>query len=54
MSSEAAIVFTILGVAGVCFAPGSYRFVDFAKVGIPLLVLTWATTMLVTPLVFPF
>jgi di/tricarboxylate transporter len=35
-------------------APGSYRFVDFAKVGIPLLVLTWATTMLVTPLVFPF
>jgi len=35
-------------------APGSYRFVDFAKVGIPLLILTWATTMLVTPLVFPF
>jgi di/tricarboxylate transporter len=35
-------------------APGSYRFVDFAKVGIPLLVLTWATTMLVTPIVFPF
>jgi di/tricarboxylate transporter len=35
-------------------APGSYRFADFAKVGIPLLVLTWATTMLVTPLVFPF
>jgi len=35
-------------------APGSYRFADFAKVGIPLLVLTWATTMFVTPLVFPF
>ena len=35
-------------------APGSYKFADFAKVGIPLLVLTWATTMLVTPLVFPF
>jgi di/tricarboxylate transporter len=35
-------------------APGSYRMADFAKVGIPLLLLTWATTMLVTPLVFPF
>jgi di/tricarboxylate transporter len=35
-------------------APGGYRFVDFAKVGIPLLILTWATTMLVTPLIFPF
>jgi di/tricarboxylate transporter len=35
-------------------APGGYRFKDFAKVGIPLLVLAWATTMLVTPLVLPF
>jgi di/tricarboxylate transporter len=35
-------------------APGNYRMADFAKVGIPLLLLTWATTMLVTPLVFPF
>jgi di/tricarboxylate transporter len=35
-------------------APGSYRFADFAKVGIPLLLLTWATTIFVTPLVFPF
>jgi di/tricarboxylate transporter len=41
-------------VVTLVIAPGSYRFVDFAKVGIPLLVLTWATTMLVTPLVFPF
>ena len=35
-------------------APGSYRFVDFAKVGLPLLVLVWATTLLVTPVFFPF
>ena len=34
--------------------PGRYRFTDFVKVGIPLLVLTWLTAMLVTPLVFPY
>ncbi|MDJ0866650.1 MAG: SLC13 family permease [Myxococcota bacterium] len=34
--------------------PGGYRFLDFVKVGVPLLLLTWATTLLVTPLVFPF
>jgi di/tricarboxylate transporter len=35
-------------------APGSYRFLDFVKLGLTLLVLTWATTLLVTPLFFPF
>jgi di/tricarboxylate transporter len=35
-------------------APGNYRFLDFVKVGLPLLVLTWATTMIVTPIFFPF
>ena len=34
--------------------PGKYSFADFIKLGIPLLVLTWITTLLVTPLVFPF
>jgi di/tricarboxylate transporter len=34
--------------------PGKYRFADFIKLGVPLLVLTWITTLLVTPLVFPF
>jgi di/tricarboxylate transporter len=34
-------------------APGSYGFLDFVKVGLPLLVLTWATTLLVTPIFFP-
>ena len=35
-------------------APGNYAFLDFVKVGLPLLVLTWATTLLVTPIFFPF
>ncbi len=34
--------------------PGGYRFVDFLKVGIPLLVLSWLTTLAVTPIFFPF
>jgi di/tricarboxylate transporter len=35
-------------------APGSYKFGDFIKIGVPLLVLTWIATLLVAPLVFPF
>jgi di/tricarboxylate transporter len=35
-------------------APGNYKFLDFVKVGLPLLVLTWAITLLVTPIFFPF
>ena len=34
--------------------PGRYRFADFLKVGVPLLILTWLVTLAVTPLVFPF
>ena len=34
--------------------PGRYGFVDFLKLGIPLLLLTYVATMLVAPLVFPF
>ena len=34
--------------------PGRYRFMDFVRVGAPLLFLTWLVTILVTPLVFPF
>ena len=33
--------------------PGGYRFGDFLRVGTPLLVLTWLTTLVVVPLVFP-
>lgn len=35
-------------------SPGGYRFTDFVKVGAPLLVLVWLTTLLVVPLLFPF
>jgi di/tricarboxylate transporter len=34
--------------------PGRYKFTDFVKVGVPLLVLTWLTTLVVAPLVFPY
>ena len=35
-------------------APGGYGFLDFVKVGLPLLLLVWATTLAVTPIFFPF
>lgn len=34
--------------------PGRYRFLDFVKVGVPLLLLTWITTLIVAPLIFPY
>ena len=34
-------------------APGGYRFNDFVRVGLPLLLLTMALTLLVTPLLLP-
>jgi di/tricarboxylate transporter len=34
--------------------PGGYRFMDFVKVGLPLLIVTLVLTMLVVPLFFPF
>ncbi len=34
--------------------PGRYRFTDFVKVGVPLLILSYLVTLLVAPLVFPF
>jgi di/tricarboxylate transporter len=34
--------------------PGRYRFMDFVKVGVPLLVLTYLTTLVLAPLLFPF
>ena len=34
--------------------PGRYRFVDFVKVGLPLLLLTYVTNLVLTPLFFPF
>jgi di/tricarboxylate transporter len=34
--------------------PGQYKFTDFVKVGVPLLLLTYVVTLFVAPLVFPF
>ncbi len=34
--------------------PGGYRFMDFVKVGLPLVLVTWGVTLLLTPLLFPF
>jgi sodium-dependent dicarboxylate transporter 2/3/5 len=44
------------GFAGntLVLGPGGYRFVDFVKVGLPLLIVTLVLTILVAPLFFPF
>ncbi|MHC5004490.1 MAG: SLC13 family permease, partial [Planctomycetota bacterium] len=34
--------------------PGRYRFVDYVKVGVPLLLLTWLVTLVLAPIIFPF
>lgn len=34
--------------------PGRYSFGDFIRIGVPLLLLTWLTTLAVTPLFFPY
>jgi di/tricarboxylate transporter len=34
--------------------PGRYGFLSFIKIGVPLLLLTYVATALVTPLIFPF
>jgi len=34
--------------------PGRYGFMDFVKVGTPLLILAYVVTLVVTPLIFPF
>lgn len=34
--------------------PGRYQFMDFVKVGLPLLILAWLTTLVVAPLIFPY
>ena len=48
MNPEMIFVFALIG------DPGRYRFTDFVKVGVPLLLLSYLVTLLVAPLVFPF
>lgn len=41
-------------VVSLVVEPGRYKFIDFIRTGLPLLFLTYVTTLLVTPLLFPF
>ena len=34
--------------------PGRYRFMDFVRVGVPLLLVTYLVTVLLAPIIFPF
>ena len=36
------------------FGPGGYRFGDYARIGLPLSILTWLVTAALAPLVWPF
>lgn len=36
------------------FGPGNYRFVDYIKAGLPLILLCFAATVIIVPLVWPF
>jgi di/tricarboxylate transporter len=36
------------------YGPGGYRFADYVRIGLPLNVLLFATTMLIAPIVWPF
>ena len=41
-------------VVSLVVEPGRYRFIDFIKVGLPLLLLTFLVTLVVGPIFFPF
>ncbi len=41
-------------VVSLVVEPGRYKFIDFVRVGLPLLFLTYLTTLAVAPLIFPF
>lgn len=36
------------------YGPGGYRYTDYLRIGLPLNVITWAITVTVAPLVWPF
>lgn len=55
MGASAAFVTPIsTPVVSLVVAPGNYRFVDFVKVGLPLLIVVWLVALLVAPLLFPW
>ncbi len=36
------------------YGPGGYRFTDFLRIGLPLNLIMWVMTVIITPLVWPF
>jgi di/tricarboxylate transporter len=36
------------------YAPGGYHFFDYARIGVPLNILFWGTTVLLAPMLWPF
>ena len=40
-------------VVSLVVEPGRYRFIDFIKVGVPMLLLTYLVTMFLVPVLFP-
>jgi len=36
------------------YAPGGYRFSDYARIGLPLNIIFWIVTILLAPLLWPF
>lgn len=36
------------------YSPGGYRFTDFTKVGVPLILIFWGISVLIIPLIWPF
>ena len=36
------------------YGPGGYRFHDYLKIGLPMNVLMWITTVILAPLIWPF
>jgi di/tricarboxylate transporter len=36
------------------YAPGGYQFSDYARIGVPLNILFWITTVLLAPIIWPF
>ena len=45
---------TVIRQLEMVYGPGGYRFADFLRFGIPLNLVVAVTTIVMTPLVFPF
>lgn len=54
IGASTAFIAPLSASANMVMTAGGYRFSDFVKVGVPMIVLTWLVSILVTPLVFRF